>query len=363
MKNILICAAALCLFTLNVFAENKIHGSNEFSVNYNNLDGPGKTSSSLTQGARYLENLNLYGNGSKNSWNYNYSFGLKATDDKKNDLKTFSLTNLNSKITNNIHTLNTGDVFESFTRYSLGSPLKGLSYNLSPKNKSSFNITALHGIAYPRWDSFWGDPEVKTVKRTVSGIRTKKILTDDIEAGFNYVFTKDTDRQSSSDGLYDAKTYSFDFEYDPMPGLTVNAERAQSDSDYSSSAGTAYSSSKGHATRIEAIGDGYPSRVVMEYENVSPYFISLLGSAISDRRKFKSSWRYNYSKKTTMNWSFLWYRNNLDSQLTSTTRSWKPQIGIAIKRIFPKRRYSFVDFYYKFDQQYGAGQSSSNHYL
>ena len=240
MKKALICVAILPLFAINISAQNEIHGSNEFSVNYNNLDGPGKNSSSLTQGARYLEILNLYGNGKKKSWDYNYSFGLKATDDIKNDIKTFSLTSLNSQITNNIHTLNTGDIFESFTRYSLGSPLKGLSYRLNPENKTSFNITALHGIAYPRWDSFWGDEEVKTLKRTVSGARAKKILTDDIEAGFNYVFTKDANRQNSTDGLYNAKTYSFDFEYDAIPGLTISGERAQSDSDYSSSAGTAY---------------------------------------------------------------------------------------------------------------------------
>jgi len=358
LKTILISIQAPLL--LPAFAMSEIHANNEFSVNYNNVDGAGKSRTSLTQGINYLEMFNIYGNGQKGKWNYNYSFGLKATDDPRNDAKSLSLTNFNANITDNRHTLKTGDIFDSFTRYTMVSSLKGFEYKYRGTSARNPETALIFGYAYPRWDSVWKDPETTVVRRRVAGGKIKGKITDDLTAGFNYVSAKDTDRRNASDTLYDSLAYSFDFEYNPLPGLTVSAERAMSDTTTRSNAKSAYT---GHATRIEATGDGAPSKVTIEFENITPNFTSLMGSAVSDRRKFKGEWIYDYDKNIKVKTSLLWYRNNLDSQVNSTTRSWQPQIGASVKRIFPKRRYSYLDLYYKFDRQYGAGQSLSNHML
>ena len=102
----------------------------------------------------------------------------------------------------------------------------------------------------------------------------------------------------------------------------------------------------------------------MEYENVGTDFYSALGAATPDRRKFKTKWRYKYTKQVTFTSGLLWYRNNLDGNKTAgTTRNWKPELSAAIKKPFASRPDSFADLSYKFDRKYGGGTSAFDHYL
>ena len=338
---------------------SEFHASNEFSVEQNEIRGAGKDASSLTKGLNYLEILNLYGNGAKGAWDYNYTVGGKATDDLRNDSKKLSLTNMQGRATNNIHTITVGDVFESFSQYALATSLKGGSYRFLKEGTRLPEVTAVMGWAYPRWDSIWKDPETRTINRQASGLRVKENFSGDLWAGLSAVSAKDTGRISATDALYDARNYTLDFNYIPMPGLTVAGEHSMSDYDEATGA----TSEKGKATRIELIGDADPSRVSLEYENVEPDFYSALGSASPDRRKFKTKWRYKYTKQVTFTSGLLWYRNNLDGAKTGTTSNWKPEISAAIKKPFASRPYSLADLSYKFDRKYGAGSSGADHYL
>ncbi len=346
-------------FTL-IYAENEFHMNNEFSLNYNDISGSGKASSSLTENLNYLEILSLNGSGLKNGWEYNYNMGMKATDDERNDPNKISLTNLNGVFKKNGNTVSVGDIFESFSQYSLATSLKGASYKYAKANSKMPEITALFGYAYPRWDSVWNDPLTRTLKRQAYGAMAKENFSDAFQAGVSYVKTKDTDRVNSSDPLYDSYNLSLDLNYNPMPGLTMSAEQSISDYDEATSA----TSESGSATRIEIVGDADPSRVSIEYEEVQPDFFSALGSAVPDRRKVKMKWRYKYSKFTTFNSGLLWYRNNLSgSSAADTTYSWLPEISMAVKKIFSSRPYSFADFSYKFDRKYGGGSSQADHYF
>jgi len=341
-------------------AQSEFHASNEFSVVNNSIKGAGKASSSLTEGNNFLELLNIYGNGTRGMWSYNYAMGGKATDDERNDAKRVSLTSLQGRATNKTHTLAVGDVFESFSQYSLATSLKGGSYRFAREGSRLPELTAVFGSAYPRWDSFWRDPLTRTVNRQATGLRLKQQLGADLWAAASYVGTKDTARVSATDPLYDAKNYGFDFGYNPIPGLTMGGEYSSSDYDESTNG----LSEKGAAARFEITGDADPSRVSLEYENVQPDFLSPLGSATPDRRKLKAKWRYKYSKRVTINSGLLWYRNNLDNNAAAgTTYNWKPELGVSVKRPFTSRVYSNADLSYKFDRKYGAGSSGADHYL
>lgn len=343
---------------------SEFHASNELSAVSNEIKGAGKASSSLTKGLNFLEILNIYGNGTKGAWTYNYSAGAKATDDERNDPKRVSLTNLQGRATNNTHTLTVGDVFESFSQYSLATSLKGGSYRFLKEGTRLPEVTGVFGWAYPRWDSVWKDPLTRTVSRQAAGLRVKENFNSDLWACLSAVSAKDTGRITSSDALYDAKNYTMDFNYVPMPGLTAAGEYSMSDSGLSASAGAAKVSAKGTAGRFELVGDADPSRVSLEYENVEPDFYSALGSASPDRRKMKARWRYKYSKRVTLTSGLLWYRNNLDdSKAAGTTSNWKPELSAAIKKPFSSRPYSFADLSYKFDRKYGAGSSGADHYM
>jgi len=341
-------------------AQSEFHASNEFSVTQNEVSGAGKNASSLTRGLNYLEVLNLYGSGAKGAWNYNYTAGGKATDDLRNDTKKLSLTNIQGRATNNVHTVTAGDVFESFSQYSLATSLKGASYRYNKESSGLPEVTGVFGWAYPRWDSVWKDPVTRSINRQAAGLRVKQAINPDLWAAGSYVGAKDTGRIGVTDALYDAKNYTFDFGYGPMPGLTAAGEYSLSDYDEA----TGGTSAKGSAARVELVGDADPSRVSIEYENVEPDFFSALGSASPDRRKVKARWRYKYTRQVTFTSGLLWYRNNLDKTRTAgTTRNWKPEFSAAIKKPFSGRPYSFADLSYKFDRKYGGGSSGADHYL
>lgn len=351
------CSALACAPAM---AQSEFHAANEFSVTQNDISGPGKDASSLTKGINYLEVLNLYGNGAKGGWTYNYTAGGKATDDMRNDVKHLSLTNIQGRATNNVHTFTVGDVFESFSQYALATSLKGGSYRFLKEGTKLPEVTGVFGWAYPRWDSVWKDQATRTIDRRAAGLRLKENFSGDLWAGVSAVSAKDTGRVTPADALYDAKNYTLDFSYLPMPGLTAAGEYSLSDQEEA----TAGTSAKGSAARFELVGDADPSRVSLEYENVEPDFYSALGSASPDRRKMKARWRYKYTKQVTFTSGLLWYRNNLDDTNTAgTTCNWKPEISAAIKKPFASRPYSFADLSYKFDRKYGGGTSGADHYL
>lgn len=345
------CLLVLCMMILVfksfAYAEGEIHLSNEFSFTYNDVSGPGSASSSLTEGGRYLNVLGISGNGKLNQFDYNFNLGGKATDDSRNDIKRVSLTNLQGRITNKIHTLNLGDTFESFTQYSLSTALKGGSYRYFDEALKLPEITIIYGVAYPRWDNVWRDEKTKTIERQAYGGRIKYNFTPELWAGLSMVKSEDDKRIRTTDSLYDNGIYALDMEYRPIPGLTIRADAAFNNTELSRQEGVAYSKTHGSAYKITATGDANPSRVSLEYERVSPDFVTLLGSATADREKFKAKWRYKWTKNVNLNTGFLWYRNNLEGQRRDgRTDYYKPEIGLTVKKLF-KRQYSSADISYK----------------
>lgn len=142
------------------------------SAAYNDAAGPGKAGSSLTEGLNFLEVLNLYGSGTAGAWEYGYNAGAKATDDDRNDAKKVSLMNLQGRLTDKTHTVTAGDVFESFSQYSLATSLKGASYRFRKEGAKLPEVTGAFGWAYPRWDSAWRDPATRSLTRRGAGRRS-----------------------------------------------------------------------------------------------------------------------------------------------------------------------------------------------
>ena len=336
--------------------EHELHLANEFSYTFNDISGPGSSQSSLTDGNRFLDVLSIYGNGRFGEMDYNFNLGAKGTDDKRNDIQPFSLTNMQGRFTNKVHTLTIGDTFESFSQYALNTAVKGASYRFTGKNTALPELTLLYGVAYPRWDNIWA---VQSVERQLYGGKIKQKISDELWVGFSGVQTADHNRVDGA-SLYNGNTFTLDWDYRPIPGLTVHGE--SSFSNYSQSPAIGLSQdSNGSAHRIEAIGDGDPSRVSIEYERVSPNYLTLAGSSTPDREKVKSKWRYKYSKNITVNLGFLWFHDNVDNQKSTRTDYYKPEIGASYKRLFG-RQYAVGDMTYKVDVATGATESN-NHYL
>ena len=170
---------------------HQFHLYNNFSVSLNDVSGSGDNQSSLTEGSSFLNVLTLNGKGELNDFKYRYSVGAKATDDSRNDVQKFSLSRLQGRISNKIHTVTAGDTFESFSQYSLNTAVKGISYRYTDRGNDLPDVTVLYGIAYPRWDNFWG---LDSVQRHVVGARLKQHFSDDFWLAASYVQSKDHDR-------------------------------------------------------------------------------------------------------------------------------------------------------------------------
>jgi hypothetical protein len=347
----------LCIFVCScvvvsiAYAEDELHFSNEFSYTYNDVSGPGSSQSSLTRGFRYLDRLNLYGNGNHRGFDYNWTLGTMFTDDRNNDFRNISITNLQGRVTNKTHTVNAGDTFESFSQYSLSSAVKGVSYRYSQETSGLPEITGVAGIVYPRWDNLFGmfDGKVQAIERRVYGARVKQVFREDFWAGLSFVRSEDHQRVNSTDPLYSNDAYTLDWEYKPIPGATIAGESSFTSQNESPDETAADISRHGHAHRITAIGDADPSRVVLEYERVTPNFTTLVGSATPDREKFKATWRYKHNRDITARTGFLWFRDNIDGQKSQgTTHHFKPEIGVTVNR-FLGRQYAAVDLSYKPD--------------
>jgi hypothetical protein len=338
----------------------EFHVANEFSVTYNDVTGPGGASSSLTEGFRYLDVLGINGSNDLGRFGYSYNLGLKMTDDKRNDPKSVSLTNLQFKAHDRIQTLTVGDTFESFSQYTLGTALKGTSYRFYDEAANSPEVTLVYGLAYPRWDSLWHDDKTRMIERQAAGARLKYRFTPELSAGTSLLWSDDDRRLTATDPLYSAMVYELDLEYRPMPGLIIKGEAAFNATETEAAAGAAVTTDHGSAFKLEGIGDGGPSRVTLEYERVDPDFVALLGSATPDREKVKGRWKFKATKNLTVTTGLLWYRDNLENQLAATTQHYKPELGLALKRVLG-RQYAAADLTYKFDGKTGAGRRNADH--
>lgn len=339
-------------------AEHEVHVSNDVSITYNDVQGRGASLSSLTEGTRYLEILNLFGNGRAGSFDYNWTVGVKTTDDRRNDQKTFSLTTLQGKITNRIHTFNLGDTFEAFSQYALNTAVKGGSYQFTPKQASLPQVSLVYGIAYSRWDNFWG---VDAVERQVIGAKIRQNLGPDFWIGLSAVQTDDHLRVLGGE-LSKHLTWTTDWEYRPIPGLTIQGESSWLNGRKSLNDTAPFEEYHGYAHKVVATGDGAPSRVTLEYERVSPDFRTTVGSATPDREKVKAKWRYKYSRHLTITTAMLWYHDNLDGRKGYDTNHYKPEIALSLKRPF-KRQYAAADLSYKLDRTYSPVMHSLDHYI
>ncbi|MEM4368094.1 MAG: hypothetical protein QXO21_03670 [Candidatus Anstonellales archaeon] len=325
-----------------------LHLSNHLEIYSNSISGSGTGLSSLTPGTHFSNLLTLNGTGG----GYSYNLGFKATDDKTRDIKRYTLTNMEFKLSKGAFVLNCGDTYESFTQYTNNSLLKGVSLKYANPTDNSTEIILLYGLDLPRWDYLSNEQGFTLTKRNVYGIRAKHNFRNGLSLGINGVNTIDNNYVEIStntiEPLYKNTVYSIDLEYIPFEGFTFKLETAKAFTQESVESSTTTDHS-GTALILKAIGDTLIGRITIEYENVSPDFLTLVGSSIRDREKIKFFWKLNKGKNFSIFFNCLHYRNNLDGA-RETTNNFKPEIGCSLVKLF-KRQYSSIDLKIQMDRQ------------
>lgn len=347
----------ISLFSISAIhlnASNTFRVENDFYIQHNEISGPSASSSMLTNGLTYYNLISVYTKGQFEGFDYNINAGLKLTDDERKDIKKLSLFTLAGQIKGHNQLLDLGDFFRSYSKYSLNTSLKGAGYTYSLENGDTLDVT--YGFAAPRWESFW-DNEVESTDREVYGIRYNKKVSDDLSIGLDAVKTHDSNAVVSNIPLYDTSLITLNSTYRPIPGLKLYGE--YSHSQHETDDGTTTEKEKGNAIFLQAIGNKNPSRVQLEFERIDPDFKTVTGSATPDREKAKATWRYKITPKTTMNTGFLWFRDNLEGDKTTTTHTYRPNVGFTFKDVFD-RQYAVVDINYKLNMIDGTNKTSDD---
>ena len=326
------------------YCENffEFHLSNDFSVYHNNVSGPGSANSILTEGTNYLEVVGVSGKGHANGVNYDFYVGGQMTDDPTLDIRRYSLVNFSLNASTPQHALSLGDTFQAFSQYTLTTSLKGGAYKYLGGSHSWLpKVTAVYGLAAPRWDSIWGNRETKTTERQVYGTRVAFEPSATMAVGFNLVGLNDTEPTEAFERVYDdSMIYSMDIHYRPIPGLALFGEAAFNDIKAGIADTPGTERLKGYAVKVSAVGDEDPSRVIIEYERIDPEFDNPIGSATPDREKVKVGWRYKFTQDVHLHTNMLWFHDNLNHQKVDPRIDYyRPEIAVDWRRSFG-RRYS-----------------------
>ena len=341
----------ICLGTLNASPSvAKIQVSSDFSYTYDKISGPGKDQSSLTDGHKYLNILDVTGNGVSGNFDYFYNIGAQFTNDRKIDSQTFLLTNLKAGISNDTHSLNLGDIYREFSQYGLSTSIKGGAYSFRKEGSELPEFEFIYGYANSRWDNFhgFGQSYIDSIKRKVVGGKVNYNNLNDFKAGLSIVSTDDSERVSNSDELYDIISYTLGWEWAFIPRLKITGESSLADTTLYTSSEAADTELEGYAHKLTLTGDGGPGKLTIQLEKVSPDYRTVVGSAISDREKAKVKLQYKYNEQHTITSGFLWYRNNLDGTKDTRSDHYMPEINLITQNLLGRKNAS-TGISYKLD--------------
>lgn len=327
-----------------------VQTNTETTFTYGNASGPGAESSYLTEGWRYSTGITLSGQNQTEQSEFSWRLGLKVTNDKMMERQSVTLSNLEIKLSDKSRTAVIGDTMSSFSDYSMSSSLKGFSYRLQESQQAP-EFTAVYGIAYPRWENFWGGGDYKAVQRRVSGLRYKQNAAENLSVGLSYVKATDSGRIFDWDALVDGSSMTLDWEYTPASDLTIRGESSYSSADTSPIRGAVYVANSGQAHRVSISRQADGGQSSLEYERVDPDYQPLMGMATPDRERIAAKWRSKIADDVSMNVGMLWYRDALDDKIFRSTY-YKPELGFTINRPFTRPDAS-LDLSFRYDKKTG----------
>ena len=348
----------ICILSLPLAASADFHLLNETTAQLNRISGPGADRSALTNRTGFMDTLNLSLSGNGEELQYHLNLGLKAVNDEYYDSQDYSLTALRGNLKYGDYALAAGDIFESFSKYTLGSSLKGVSAIFNKPKSLLPRITLLGGYAQSRWDQSW--VQARTQQTGVGGVRIEQPFGKKAWLAANYVYGKDTEVMDGMPYMANG-VWAVDGEYRPIKGLKLETEVAGSGSATEVSSDETLNIN-GMAYRFKATGDGAPSKVVLEYEKVDPDFISLLGASSPDREKARAQWRYDLNRQLRLTGELLWYHDNLENQLAATTQTWRPSLEMRLRKM-EWRPSAVWTAEYRLDLSRGDVQDMSNHFI
>ncbi len=303
------------------------------SVYRNSVSGPGASQSTLPLGNHFNGEFSYSFTANRATDQFSFRILSRATDDRTINGQTWALNHFNMKLANDYRNWEIGDVYADFSQYSFNSSLKGalLSRKTTSTNSEWKLIT---GLAYPRWESYWGGAQYKAVKRSVQGLNFQT-ATGDWSYGITALSSKDSDRVQSFDELYNNKLLAINWEHSLKEGMALKGESAFSSGDLSTADGIPAINQHGYAHQLTWTHQLPHHRWAYEFERVSPSFVTLTGSAIADRERMKLNYRRSLDADTAIQFGLLCFHDRLSgSTKLDRTTVYQPELTLQLNSPF-----------------------------
>ncbi|MDO8804576.1 MAG: hypothetical protein Q7R35_09090 [Elusimicrobiota bacterium] len=219
-------------------------------------------------------------------WTATAEFRPRVTGDDLVDIKGLSVEALSLEVKNSSNIFSFGDYFASLSQYSMSQLLKGAGYQRNFRDEENYFRAAL-GSFDSQWEYLHSEDSNENMNRLGGGLR-RQFSDSKSRVGVNWAFVNDDSgdkaRVTTREDAYYQNVGAVDWEY--RFGLfTLDAEhaaavttRAPLDSESKSNGG--------HANRARLQGSVLGARLTASFENVSPDFLPLAGSASQDRRRY-----------------------------------------------------------------------------
>jgi len=309
-----------------------LSGRNRFSVYDNNVSGAGADSSFLTRGLQYQNDLSLTLDSAGNT-NARWALALDArfTDDRRMDSKEASLQRISYDRWSRGGQISVGDFYGNFTQYSLNQNIKGLRW--TGQKIADVEVTVIGGMAKNRWDELWERGEFESLNRGVEAARVRWTGPMASEIGAQLVFTGDRRTAGSAADAYSQRLFGFSWALPSNSDLSISGESAWSGAGIDRQA--AEDSSKwGGAHKISARAKLGRWRSAAEYENVTTDFITTIGAASSDLRRWLARNQIRVAAGIDALINASGYRNNLNGRGQDTVRTFSPEGGLRWSAAF-----------------------------
>ncbi|MDD3145878.1 MAG: hypothetical protein PHD82_01140 [Candidatus Riflebacteria bacterium] len=327
-------------YDINEWEENRLFSSNLYTDTgfYSTWVDGDKNLSSRDEGQFYETNyryelFSTRQNGDSLSLNVDATY----TNDRRPYRDGFTLNQMTLDSRTDRSRLVIGHAFPEMSEYTMTQSMLG-AYGLQ-----QFDYTSVSGFAgyYALEKDDLKNP------RYVGGFRLEHARDEALKFGFNLVGTEDErDNPASSQDLPSLanRVYSFDVRMKPTENIYLDAEVAQSDSDFDKrdNAGE----QKGNAFRVKSAYERENFRAEAGLEQADTMFLSPLGQSPRDERAYFARLFYELNKYVSARFGQRIARDNLANYQRSTIVREQPEVQVTLK---PSEYYRHmrIDFFYQ----------------
>ncbi len=343
-------------YDMNEWEQDRLFSSNLFldTSYYNNWVDGNKDLSSKNEGFFYDENIRYELFSSRNDGD---SISLTVDGTYTNDKRPYNDGFLMNQVTLDSRTQRSrlvfGHAFPEMSQYSMTHGMLGFY------GTQDFEHTKVGGFAgyYALEKDDLKNP------RYVAGTRIEHSRDDSLKIGFNVVGTEDErDNAGANSELPELanRVYSMDINIRPTENIFVNAEIAQSDTDFDKR--DEVGELKGDAYRFVSGYTRENFQVEAGIEQADTSFLSPLGETPRDERSYFARFYYELNQYISARLSQRTSKDNLDNYQRSTIVRDQPEIQLLLK---PSEYYKDlrIDFYYQPLHEYSENSTFMNRYI